>query len=193
MTAPTNLCWARTGAERLAIEARHRSLIGSTFVTAIYMRPGAVDLGSRPRYTGFDVSDVGVELRDDDGRPISAVWRMEGFIEGLAFGPGTAEEEHGLYPLAATDVSREREWEARLGRPVVDVRTAWHIPNEGCPEAVWGVQLVFDGGLQVMLALGQPGGRGDVEYQPDEVVVIFDSDLARGYRVPASTSVDWAG
>ncbi|WP_176797829.1 hypothetical protein [Actinopolyspora mzabensis] len=50
----------------------------------------------------------------------------------------------------------------------------------------WSFRFEFDVGSSVVVALGEAAGSG-FSYLPDELVVIFDSDLSDSYVIPGSS------
>jgi hypothetical protein len=173
--------------ERELLVRDMRAAIGSSIARVNYLEPdnAPVELYRCP---GFDEANVGVEIETLAGTTFSAVWQMSGYSEALSFGPGTGESRHGLYPLHRSDVSQSPAWRPLLGRTVTDVGIGWHIPNEGSPETVWSVRLAFDAGTGVLFALGRATADCSIEYLPDEVVVVMDDRLGRGYTSPAQTT-----
>ena len=167
-------------------------MVGSAFSHVAYLEPATTDLTEPRTGEGFDEAGVGLEFTTSDGAVFSAVWQMEGYNEGLSFGPGDGESRHRRYALRRFDVTRSAQWQPLLGPRVTGVGVGWHVPNEGCAEAVWAVRLDLEGGRTVLVALGRSEGTGVLDYQPDEVVVVFDEELAESYRIPAQTKSAWA-
>jgi hypothetical protein len=67
---------------------------------------------------------------------------------------------------------------------------AFHVPNEGCPEALWAMRLDFSGGRSAVVALGEMAGDS-LGYLPDGLVAIFDEAEAREYRIGSSAQSAW--
>jgi hypothetical protein len=179
--------WAERGPARENLVRDLRAITGSSIAQVSYLAPPAVT-ATQPVCDEFDDVDVGIELKTETGETFAAVWQMEGYNEGLSFGPGTGESRHGRYALTRSNVTESPRWRSLLGRPVTHVGAGWQIPNEGCPEAVWSVRLVFEGAYEVLLALGRSLADCRIEYQPDEVLVIWDKARAEAYRIPAQTT-----
>lgn len=165
-----------------------RAVIGSSILHVSYLGPEANTADELRGCPDLDEAGIGVELATTAGATYAAVWRMDGYNEGLCFGPGTGESRFGPQPLSRSDVSASPGWRQRWGKTVTDVRIGWHIPNEGCPETVESVRLVFEEAASVLIALGQVTADCSIEYQPDAVVVVMDERLGRAYRIPAQTS-----
>ena len=81
-------------------------------------------------------------------------------------------------------------WRSVIGRPLTDVATVWHQPGESPDRYLWSVRLCFADDKSVVLALGAPRA-GDLEYMPDELLVIKDPHLARMFRIPGATQPAW--
>lgn len=185
------MVWATTDADRNEMEQAAAALVGSVFTHAYYLEPATTSrTGPRP-HPLFDEAGVGLELVDRRGVVVSAVWCMEAEREGLSFGVGRAEERHGLYALKRFDVTSSAHWSGRLGRPVTHVGLGWHRSDAVAPESIWAVRLQFESTTETLVALGQSGLAGRVEYQPDQTVVVFDERLARDFEVPAQTRSAW--
>jgi hypothetical protein len=174
--------WPSSEAERLALENDAQALVGARLARASYLAPASSELGTPSRAAAIDVTRVGLELLCDDGRCFSAIWAMDGFNEGLSIGPGPGESRHSLYELTSVDVTDLPRWARLLHRPITGVDLGWHVPNEGCPRTIWAACLRFEGRDQLTIALGCLWRGVTLEYQPDEVVVIFDPSLASAYR-----------
>jgi hypothetical protein len=125
--------------------------------------------------------DVVIALDNESAAVIS--WAMNGLVEGLDLqiqrnsATDVRDDE--------TDVAANPHWRPVVGRTVDEVASAWHVPNEGCPETLWAVRLSLSGGSSVVIGLGEVED-GIVQYQPDALVVLFDEAVARAYQPPAS-------
>jgi hypothetical protein len=155
-------------------------------VTYVYADTSELD-GPR-QFAGFDEVDMAIELWMADGDVFSALWRMEGYNEGLSFGRGTAQARGLTVPPSGIDVTASPRWQGFRGLRIVGTRFAWHIPNEGCPEAIWSVLIDFEGRTPIVIALGVTDRDGRITYQPDGLVAVFDDRVAGSYRIPASST-----
>ncbi|MQA01732.1 MAG: hypothetical protein GEV07_03025 [Streptosporangiales bacterium] len=131
-------------------------------------------------FAGFHSVDFGFELRFAGGRTYSAVWNLRLPTAWVSF------SEHPMGRVVSTDgcdaveVGRWPDW-----RPLVG-QTCWVTAVAGPkPDASgWtdvGFHLDFAGGERVTVALGTLADDGGLEYQPDDLVVIFDRALADEY------------
>jgi hypothetical protein len=184
--------WPTTDEERQILDLEIRSVLENAFVRAAYLEPPATHVAEPAADAEFDVAGVGLELTASDGSVFSTVWQMEGYNEGLSFGPGDGESRHWRDELRRRDVTDLPQWQPFLGIQITDVHVGWHVPNEGCPEAVWAIRLEFEGGRNLLVALGHADGAGGIKYLPDQVVIVFDQQLVQSYQIPAQTRSVWA-
>jgi len=182
--------WPRSAREREALIGDVRALIGSSIAEVRYLQPRGSSVVDTGGCEEFDQTSVCVEFVTTAGATFSAVWRMAGDLQGLSFGPGTAESRHGMYPLQSVDLSASPHWRPLLRKPVTDVTPSWHISNTGCPEAIWAVWITVDRPPGVLVALGQATASCSIEYQPDEIVIVFDEALARTHESSAQATYD---
>ncbi|SFE65993.1 hypothetical protein SAMN04487819_1219 [Actinopolyspora alba] len=129
--------------------------------------------------------DMDVELVLESGSAVVLSWAVNGPDESLAIElrePAAVIRNLSGEPV---DVSDHPDWAPFFGAVVTDIVPAWHVPNEGCSEMPWSFRFEFDVGSSVVVALGEAAGNG-FGYLPDELVVIFDSDLAASYVIPGS-------
>jgi hypothetical protein len=123
--------------------------------------------------------EMDVVIGLDDGRSAAISWAMDGYIEGLGLVIERSSSPAALHD-GDTDVTTTTRWRDLVGRSVDAVEGAWHVPNDGCPDTLWAVQLSLTGPTSVTIALGEV--RDDiVRYQPDALVVLFHDAAARDY------------
>ncbi|MFG1638660.1 hypothetical protein ACGFMK_00070 [Amycolatopsis sp. NPDC049252] len=132
----------------------------------------------------------GVVFAFEDGNELLARWQMDGEDEFLQLG-SVAEQEEGAL-VETVDVRAQPEWQPLLGRKIIRVGTAWHVPWEGRPPARWSLRVEFEGGRSVVVALGEIRD-GIAAYLPTSVVVLFEPDQAHAYVVPSSETSAWGG
>jgi hypothetical protein len=118
---------------------------------------------------------------------VSVTWATLGNVEALAVVPAPyfTGVEH-----VVLDASDREAWRNHIGRTVVSVATAWHTSNDGYPESIWSVRLTFDTG-SVVIALGELSRSSQLDYMPNEIVVVFDESLARAYHPHHVTESSW--
>ncbi|MEV1129774.1 hypothetical protein [Agromyces sp. NPDC049794] len=114
-------------------------------------------------------------------------WAMDGLREGLAVELTVSGMPDSIANGDLLDVSSIPDWMSQLGGSIVGIAVTWHVPNEGCPEMPWSFRLDLSNGSSVVIALGEADGSA-FAYSPDSLLVFFDSELARGYRIPASST-----
>jgi hypothetical protein len=128
--------------------------------------------GREPGVDG-DIAAVMLDLGDRGGYALT--WSMDRFQQALALLPA---ESYRAVADAEFDAAADGPWRTLLGQQIESCAVAWHVAEEGCPEAVWALRLNFSG-ASVVIALGEL--RDQPSYMPDELVVIFDPDVARTY------------
>lgn len=106
-------------------------------------------------------------------------WAMEGLTEGI-----DVSLDHDALPNA-TNVQGTPRWRPFVGQTLQEAAASWHVPNEGCPVTLWAIRLTFTHASSVSIALGEIED-GDVQYQPDALLVLFGESAARAYRPPAA-------
>lgn len=163
-------------------------LVGHDIVRVAYVSPSSASEEGHSS-AEYDRVRMGVELETGEGATCAVAWRMAGACEGLVMGGGDVESLRGYHmALRRVDRTRSRGWQPFIGTPVHRVRAEWQISADGCPPTVWAVQL--DLGVRTLtIALGEAASDGP-SYQPDELLVIFDCAVAKGYRIPAAIDLD---
>ncbi|MFI9366751.1 hypothetical protein ACIG5E_37760 [Kitasatospora sp. NPDC053057] len=134
--------------------------------------------------------DVAVELVMSSGARLILSWAMDGLNEGLAIDFRSVGDDGPNLTGSPVVVSHHKEWQKFIGSSFTSVVPGWHIPNEGCPEMPWSFRLESDALGSVVIALGESVG-GDLKYQPDALLVIFDQMLSTSYAIPASSTSSW--
>ncbi|HWH96613.1 MAG TPA: hypothetical protein VNT03_22310, partial [Baekduia sp.] len=131
-----------------------------------------------------DVSAVVLDLGDRGRRTIT--WAMAGELEGLSI-LGDEASYSGLAD-ETLDASNREAWRGSVGEAITSVAAAWQVSEDGSPETLWAIRLDFSA-VSVVIALGT--ADHDIEYMPDELVVVFDAALARAYRPPHVSESAW--
>lgn len=153
-------------------------------ITGVLYEDGPGAIWSRDQ-ASVGVHEVGLDVLIvlGDGKVAQVSWAMEGLIEGIDL--RVARNSATALRDGEVDVTACPEWRSKIGKTVGQVGAAWHVPNEGSPEALWSIRLSLVGGSSVTFALGEVHD-GVVRYQPDALVVLFGEMAARRYR-PASS------
>jgi hypothetical protein len=141
------------------------------------------------RHDSIHEVDMGVVLITNRGTAVEVTWAMEGAIEGLAITISQTPENIDRR-LSASDVSQLPGWQEILGLSACEIGTAWHVPNEGCPQSLWSLRITYSNNCSVVIALGEVD-EGSMKYQPDGLVVIFDEAATASYRIAASNQSSW--
>lgn len=134
--------------------------------------------------------DHGVELAMADGSVLALYWEMRGEDEFLAIVPRSVAEFWVEGLIETVNASQEPDWVGILGRTIHGVGVAWHVPNAGCPKAVWAARIDLDGGSSFVIALGQIH-EGTPGYLPASIVVLFDRNDAESYWINGYDTSAW--
>ena len=181
--------WAASSVDQGEVEKQLASLLGRSFLSWDFLYPDGFGDHRPLHYEGFDLAEMEVELAEPNGSSVLFSWQMRGVHEGLAikFGPPSV----GLKP--GEPERRERGSDALpCNVPITEVAVAWQELDHPSDTALWSVRLAFEGGQAVTLALGEPSDSGStLQYIPDSIVVIFDQQVAKAYRPPASRESAW--
>jgi hypothetical protein len=123
-----------------------------------------------------DISAVVLDLGGRGRRTIT--WAtIKDDMQGLAIlADGTVYSGVGDETLDAGD---REAWRDSVGDVITSVGAAWQFSGKGLPESAWAVRLDFSA-RSVVVALGT--ANPSLDYMPNELVVVFDGELARGYR-----------
>lgn len=81
------------------------------------------------------------------------------------------------------------KWRAVAGAVITGFGVAVQRSDSG-RELPWSVRIVFDGGSSVVVALGEVCDEAP-SYQPDNLVVIFDPEVAQAYQILDSAESAW--
>jgi hypothetical protein len=182
--------WVALDDDRHALRELAGSLIGDQVRAVRYAVPGGAGWPNGHLAERVHAVDMGVEIFTDRGAILQLQWEMDGLNEGLGIELLSDPGELSAARVERIDVSDHADWKPLLGRTFEGVAFATHFPNEGCPETVWSMRIDLSGAAHVTLALGESKG-GRIGYQPDALVVMFDGEDARAYRIPAGTLPAW--
>lgn len=133
---------------------------------------------------GVDCDIAAVVLDLGERGTTSITWAMAGELEGLAILEGESYSGMGSEVL---DAAGREAWRYHIGRSVTSVAASWQFSGAGCPESLWAVRINFAGD-SVVIALGT---APDMDYMPDELVVVFDAAIARSYKPAHVNDSSW--
>lgn len=125
---------------------------------------------------GVDHMLAAIDLDLGDRGTAAITWAMAGDLEGLAI---LEDESYTGVGTELIDASDREAWREHVGQRVTAVAGSWQISGEDCPESLWAIRLDFAVG-SIVIALGT--AYPQLDYQPDELVVVFDASLARSYQ-----------
>lgn len=160
-------------------------------ISAVYYQP--VSGGKWPdghRHDTVHEIDMAIRLSLVNGHEVLVRWEMQGLNEGLGFGLFTDSRAELLNAVEFINISATPEWRSCSEASITQVAGAFHVPNEGCPEALWAIRLNFANDASVVIALGEMSSDR-LAYLPDGIVAIFDEAEARGFQIQSSAQSAW--
>jgi hypothetical protein len=131
---------------------------------------------------------MGIELHWDRSHS-ELKWIMAGEREGVAAVFDQTDADLRNDQVQPSPVPDESRWRKAIGAVVTGVGVSWHQPT-GDIAAIWSVRLEFSFDPSIVVALGE-WRDGAVHYIPDQIVVIFDAEIARRYVIPAGEEPAW--
>lgn len=134
---------------------------------------------------GFDDDLVAVELSFGESGRKTLTWATLGVHEGLSL---LEDSDYDGVSVGTVDVTSRAGWREHVGLRIDSVAASWHVSDESYPESIWSLRLGF-AESSVVIALG--GLNPELDYIPDELVVIFAEDLARRFRPPYVKASSW--
>lgn len=154
-----------------------------TGVTYHYLPPadGTYYVGGEK---GVDCDLAAVVLNLGDRGTTAITWAMSGELEGLAILEG---ESYSGIGIAVLDAADREAWREYVGEKIISIAASWQISGEDCPESLWSVRISFAAG-SIVIALGT---APPLDYMPDELVVVFDTSLARSYKPRHVSDSSW--
>jgi hypothetical protein len=131
-----------------------------------------------------DLAAVVLDLGDRGRRTIT--WAMEGELHGISILGD--DESYSDLVAKSVDASGREAWQDHIGGAIKSIGAAWQVSGEGCPESLWAMRLdLATGSIVVALGTDYP----EIDYMPDELVVVFDPELAPAYRPPHVSESAW--
>lgn len=118
---------------------------------------------------------MGVELHSDGG-VVRITWVKDGSASRIDLAQGPVEERFPGSTLPSMNVGVWNEWRALLARGLTEI-----IGLDDMDGVRIGFRLGFDGGGCATAALGEVDAEGQLNQSDDNLVVLFDEDLADAY------------
>jgi hypothetical protein len=109
---------------------------------------------------------------------------MAGELEGL----GILHEPYSGMATEALDARDREAWRNHIGDRIMEIGASWQISGESCPESMWALRIGF-AVSPIVIALGTVDP--DLDYLPDELVVLSDMSLARTYHPRHVNESSW--
>ncbi len=167
-----------------------RSLAGQSLREVSYLYSGG---GSTPALDGAGrIHEVphGVRLVTSRSVPITLTWLMEGDCAALVAVEGSGEGVGVTHLIEAHDVSASPRWRPLLGPAITGAGMSWHRATPECPATPWACRLEFGDQGGFVAALAETHGES-LEYQPDNVAVLFDRRDAEALRRYGGDRSSW--
>jgi hypothetical protein len=150
-----------------------RSLVKKSLREVLYLYSAGGTMPALGDTSRIHEVPYGVRLVTSQSIPTTLTWLMEGDCEALVAVEGSGEDVGITDLIEAHDVSASPRWRPLLGPAITNAGMSWHRATLGCPPTPWACRLEFgdQGGFVAALAETH---RGSLEYQPDNVAVLFD-------------------
>jgi hypothetical protein len=132
----------------------------------------------------------GVRLGMSGSVPVTLTWLMEGDCAALVAAEGTGEDVGITDLIEAHDVSASSRWRRLLGLPITTAGMSWHRATPECPSTPWACRLEFGDQGSFVAALAETY-RNTLEYQPNNVAVLFDRSDADALRIWGGDHSSW--
>jgi hypothetical protein len=132
----------------------------------------------------------GVRLVTSRSVPITLTWLMEGDCAALVAVEGSGEDVGITDLIEAHDVSASPRWRPFLGPAITNAGMSWHRATPECPATPWACRLEFGDQGGFVAALAETYGE-TLEYQPDNVAVLFDRRDAEALRCYGGDHSSW--
>jgi hypothetical protein len=126
---------------------------------------------------GLDSDLAAVVLDLGSHGTVLITWAMIGEWQGLVIIPRASYPELG--GTEVLNASSREGWRELVGHEIVGIGASWQISGENCPESMWALRIDTTAG-SIVIALGY--AAPEVEYMPDELVVIIDPTIAHSYQ-----------
>jgi len=157
-----------------------RSMVGGRIQRVGYKTTAASAAGLN-RGNSMLVHDVDQAVIISTGSATMVVeWSMPGFEERLNI-VSAPEEGESAAAGPVVDVTNSPAWSARTESPIVGFGVAGQRSATGS-ELPWALRINLESGSSVVIALGEMRDALP-RYQPDNLLVIFDPDLAQSLQV----------
>lgn len=167
-----------------------RSLVGESLQEAYYLHSS----GETTAPLGGDdsVHEVlyGLRLVTARSVPTTVTWVMEGDCAALVAVEGTGEDAGVTDLIEARDVSAWPAWRPLLGPVITKAGVSWHRAASECPPTPWACRLEFGDRGGFVAALAETHG-GALEYQPDNVAVLFNQRDAEALHTYDADHSSW--
>lgn len=142
--------------------------------------------GQHDRVITHDVDHAVVV--ETDSMAMVLEWQIRNYAEFLSVA-GSVDESAAAAVADSLDVSTSPGWSRLVGSVVTGFGLATQTSEEG-EQLLWSLRLDAENGISVVVALGET--EQDLpRYQADNLVVIFESEVAKSYEVPGAHEAAW--
>lgn len=155
-----------------------------TSVTYFYLPPDDKDeyLGG---LEGVDFMLTAIRLDFGLDGYLMITWSTPGYVEGLSV---VNDKPYPGGSYLVLDASKRAAWSRHIGTKVAAIGASWQTMWTNGIKTLWALRLDF-GGESVVVALGK--ANPVLSYIPDEIVVVYDENIARSYRISEAKFSAW--
>jgi hypothetical protein len=165
-----------------------RSMVGHRIVRVSYKTSGNLHHGAdqRDRVVAHEVDHA--VLVSTESVTLVLEWCIRSYDEFLNV-LDSPDQGAAAAVNDVVDVTGVPQWSALVGSVIAGFGMATQQSEAG-HELPWAVRIDVEHGASVVVGLGEL--RGAIpSYQPDNLVVIFEPEMARSYRVLDSSQSAW--
>lgn len=167
-----------------------RVLIGKGIHEVGYLYPAGIHGISVDSSSRVHEVDHGIRLVVADGVMVTLMWQMDGVCSALSVVAGDGHDAGITDLVESYDVSDSPAWAPLIDRRIINVGVAWHTSERGCSVTPWAFRFEVGENRRFVVALAEMRG-GVLAYIPDNIVAIFDDDVARSYTCMGSKTSSW--
>jgi hypothetical protein len=165
-----------------------RAMVGHRLVRVEYKIASNPPMGAEWSGRGAVHEVDHAVLLSTDSMTVALEWRIRDYDEFL--GVVTPPSEGASAAVTdVVDVTGRRQWLTFLDRTIAGFGVATYSSGGG-HMLPWAIRMGVEGGAAVVVGLGEMRDNTPV-YQADNLLVIFEPEMARSYRVIASSDSAW--
>lgn len=167
-----------------------RSLVGESLREVSYLYSAGVTTPDLDDAGRIHEVPYGLRLVTSRSVPTTLTWLTEGDCGALVAVEGSGEDAGITDLIEAHDLSASPEWRPFLGPVITKAGMSWHRAAPECPLTPWACRLEFGDRGGFVAALAETYGE-TLEYQPDNVAVLFDRRDAEALHCYEADHSSW--